>query len=219
MYTVGLDVDTTFHRVSFSTVTYFIIIWLYAGNFKAAVRPPGASPVGTIVSSGRQKAVFGFLPTVNNQQVTSFRRTFSIMKAFTGEEEKFDFDAHPLSDHLCKHRKPESDKEFGYYLAGLIEGDGCIHPRQIVITFHSNDTAAAYYVKKRIGFGSVRVVPSVRVVRYIASSAEGRGRIYALINGKFVGTKKTEQLSAGSYDAQFGAPVITPVGFDQLSNH
>jgi len=29
-----------------------------------------------------------------------------------------------ISDHMCKHVRPETDEEFGYYLAGLIEGDG-----------------------------------------------------------------------------------------------
>jgi hypothetical protein len=29
-----------------------------------------------------------------------------------------------ISDHMDKHVKPKTDIEFGYYLAGLIEGDG-----------------------------------------------------------------------------------------------
>lgn len=29
-----------------------------------------------------------------------------------------------ISDHMSKHVRPETDEEFGYYLAGLIEGDG-----------------------------------------------------------------------------------------------
>ena len=29
-----------------------------------------------------------------------------------------------ISDHLNKYRKPESDEELGWYLAGLIESDG-----------------------------------------------------------------------------------------------
>ena len=29
-----------------------------------------------------------------------------------------------VSEHIPKHKTPLSDTEFGYYLAGLIEGDG-----------------------------------------------------------------------------------------------
>jgi hypothetical protein len=50
-----------------------------------------------------------------------------------------------ISDHLKKHKKPETEEEFGYYLAGLIEGDGYIGGRRIEIAFHIDDVSSAYY--------------------------------------------------------------------------
>ena len=45
-----------------------------------------------------------------------------------------------LSIHHPKHRKPSSDKDFGYYLAGLIEGDGDFNKQnQLIIAFHEKD--------------------------------------------------------------------------------
>jgi len=73
----------------------------------------------------------------------------------------FDFDSQLISndlfisDHLRKHTKPDTDEEFGYYLAGLIEGDGYLGDRRIEIAFHIDDISSAYYIKKIIGYGSV----------------------------------------------------------------
>lgn len=60
-----------------------------------------------------------------------------------------------ISDHVFKHRKPETEEEFGYYLAGLIEGDGYFGDYRFEIAFHKEDAFLAYYIKKRIGYGSV----------------------------------------------------------------
>lgn len=218
MFTVGLDVDTLFSRVSFNAVTHFIIIWLYAGNSTAVRRPPGIKPVGKIALPRMRSALLTPFHPVDNQQVTLLRRRFSTAEA-GDEEEFFDFDKHPLSDHLAKHRKPESDEDFGYYLAGLIEGDGYIGLHAIVITFHSDDTAAAYYIKRRLGFGCVRAIPDVKAVRYLALSWKARETIYRLINGKLLGTAKILQLQAVGYGQRFNLPVAPPAKFDLLKTY
>jgi hypothetical protein len=58
-------------------------------------------------------------------------------------------------EHLKKHNRPSNDNDFGYYLAGLIEGDGYIGKRSIEIAFHIDDISLAYYIKERIGYGNV----------------------------------------------------------------
>ncbi len=60
-----------------------------------------------------------------------------------------------ISDHIPIHKKTVSEDEFGYYLAGLIEGDGYINKKVIGITiaFHRLDASLAYYIKKRVGHG------------------------------------------------------------------
>ena len=37
----------------------------------------------------------------------------------------------------------------GYYLAGLIKGDGYIGERRIEIAFHKDDISSANYIKRR----------------------------------------------------------------------
>jgi hypothetical protein len=218
MFTVGLDVDTLFSRVSSNAVTHFITIWLYAGNSRVVGRPPSINLVGKIALPRMRSALLAPLHPVDNQQVTLLQRRFSMTEA--GDEEVFfDFDKHPLSDHLSKHRKPESDEDFGYYLAGLIEGDGHIGPSATVITFHSDDTAAAYYIKKRLGFGHVRAVPDAKAVRYLALSWKSRETIYRLINGKLLGTAKILQLQNVGYGQRFNLPVAPQAKFDLLKNY
>ena len=53
-----------------------------------------------------------------------------------------------ISNHIPKHKKPVSDDEFGFYLAGLIEGDGYINKKviSINIVFHELDVSLAYYI-------------------------------------------------------------------------
>lgn len=102
-------------------------------------------------------------------------------KSFLCEGEKVD----SISDHLPVHKKPVSNDEFGYYLAGLIEGDGYINKKviNITITFHHLDAPLAYYIKKRIGYGIVDNVKDKNAFIYRAN-LEGSIVIAKLINGK-----------------------------------
>ena len=54
----------------------------------------------------------------------------------------------PISDHMGKHKKPDNDNELGYYLAGLIEGDGYFGDKRLEIIFHESDASLAYNIKK-----------------------------------------------------------------------
>ena len=98
-------------------------------------------------------------------------------------------------EHFRKHKRPNSEKDFGYYLAGLIEGDGYIGKRSIEIAFHINDISLAYYVKKRIGYGNVtKYSHTNNAVRYSVWNKEGLTYILNLVNGKFFAPYKNEQI-------------------------
>jgi hypothetical protein len=104
----------------------------------------------------------------------------------------FDFDNTLISenlfinDHLKKHKKPETEEEFGYYLAGLIEGDGYIGGRRIEIAFHIDDISSAFYIKKRIGYVSVLFLRDKNSVRYVLRKSAGLEIVFSLINGKLL---------------------------------
>lgn len=131
----------------------------------------------------------------------------------------FDFDKHMLSDHLQKHRKPETDEEFGFYLAGLIEGDGYLGYKRIEIAFHTDDISSAFYIKRRTGYGSVLFLKGKNSVRYVVRKMVGIEKIYRLINGKLHGQLKIDQLRKYQYDTIFKSPILPKAKPDLLTNH
>ena len=52
-------------------------------------------------------------------------------------------------------------EDFGHYLAGLIEGDGCFSRYTVFIVFNILDASLAYYIKGRLGYGTVSKIKSM----------------------------------------------------------
>jgi hypothetical protein len=121
----------------------------------------------------------------------------------------------PISDHLLL-RRPSSD-EWGYYLAGLIEGDGYIGNKRIEIAFHIDDIQNAYYIKKRLGYGNVYPYKEKNAVRYVCRHSKGLKLIFLLINGKLVGDLKIRQLTLNGYDKLFDIPILPKANFNVLT--
>lgn len=100
-----------------------------------------------------------------------------------------------VSIHVPTHLKPLNDTQLGYYLAGLIDGDGHFcSKQQLVIAFNLNDAQLAYYIKKQLGHGSVQKVKSKNAVLLVVASSKGLERVISLINGKFKSRSKLNQI-------------------------
>lgn len=98
-----------------------------------------------------------------------------------------------ISDHVPKHLKLLNDKELGHYLAGLIDGNGYFSTKkQLVIIFNSSDPALAYYIKKRIGYGTVKKIKNAYL--YIIVNNDGLIKVLNLINGKLRTLEKFNQV-------------------------
>lgn len=96
----------------------------------------------------------------------------------------------PISVHVPKHLKPLGDDQFGHYLAGLVDGKGYFNNKQeLIITFHSLDPSLAYYIKKQLGYGSVKKAKQELKFILIIAAKEGIKKVINLINGK-IRTKK-----------------------------
>jgi hypothetical protein len=90
-----------------------------------------------------------------------------------------------VSDHVPKHFKPLNNEQLGYYLAGLIDGDGHFSKaQQLVIVFSNPDAFLAYYLKEKLGYGNVKKVKDKNAYLLIVSNKEGMLRVINLINGK-----------------------------------
>lgn len=100
-----------------------------------------------------------------------------------------------ISIHNTTHLKPSNDYDFGYYLAGLIEGDGHFNKQlQLVIVFSDKDVSLAYFIKSYLGFGSVRKIKDKKAYIYVIASKEGLLKIINLINNKIKTTYRYEQI-------------------------
>lgn len=102
----------------------------------------------------------------------------------------------PISVHLPTHLKPLNDYQFGHYLAGLIDGDGHFsRQQQLVIVFHSLDASLAYYLKNRLGFGSVKKVKDKNAFILVIAARKGLLKVINLINGKIRRESKFYQIT------------------------
>ena len=100
-----------------------------------------------------------------------------------------------ISVHVPKHLKPLNDDQFGHYLAGLIDGGGYFNSKQqLVIVFHSLDASLAYYIKGRLGFGSVRKVKDENAFLLIIAAKKGMEKVINLINKKIRTESKLDQI-------------------------
>nr|NP_689388.1 putative intron-encoded protein [Chaetosphaeridium globosum]AAM96641.1 putative intron-encoded protein [Chaetosphaeridium globosum] len=98
-----------------------------------------------------------------------------------------------ISDHAPKHRKPKSQTEFAYFLAGLLEGAGCFTENRLEIKFQKSNLSNAFFVKKMIGFGQVQNN------KYILYHKIGLRKVITLLNGKM----STDSLLSNHYLAGF----------------
>jgi len=98
-----------------------------------------------------------------------------------------------VSEHVPTHLKPQTDEEFGHYLAGLIDGEGNFGVKSLVIAFNKLDASLAYYIKGRLGYGRVRKVKdknasgggnSLLGVLFFMTNREGLEKVMNLVNGK-----------------------------------
>ena len=102
----------------------------------------------------------------------------------------------PISVHVPKHLNPLNDDQFGHYLAGLIDGDGHFSSKQqLVIVFHSLDASLAYYIKERLGFGTIRKVKDKNAFLLIVAARKGMEKVINLINGKIRTENKFYQIT------------------------
>ena len=100
-----------------------------------------------------------------------------------------------ISIHSPSHKKLHqfSKEQVGFYLAGLIDGDGHIYKKGINISFHLKDISLAYQIKSVIGYGSVKICTNF--VRYSLTNREGLYYLSRLIHNKLLIPHKLESFN------------------------
>jgi hypothetical protein len=199
MYTVGLDVDK---------LVFTEKILLYAGNSwknsPLVLVTLGIIYLLQILLSRQSAGNFNFskITTVNTNNI--YNKYFDLPK---------------ISEHVPLHKKNLNDEDFGYFLAGLIEGDGWFGKKQLHIIFSESDLSLAYFIKKRVGYGNVYKIKNKKAVRYICKNFKGIYIILSLINGKLVSNFKYEQLTKHNYNQDFSLEILPPLNKLSLNNY
>jgi LAGLIDADG endonuclease len=124
-----------------------------------------------------------------------------------------------IGDHLGHHKKVPQN-QLGYYLAGLIEGDGSFGALKLEISYHIKDVASAYALRSSLGFGHIYAYTGTKnAVRYVISNCQGLKHVLDLVNGKFVDHAKIDQLKAHGYDTRFQVTLRPGVKKVTLDNY
>lgn len=96
--------------------------------------------------------------------------------------------------HAPKAQKPRTKTQLGYFLAGLIDANGHIDTLGYVqIAFNQKDASVAYYIKKVLGYGSVRQINNNAAYLFTCSHSKGIKIIGDLIHKKLKTASKIRQ--------------------------
>lgn len=102
-----------------------------------------------------------------------------------------------ISIHVPTKFKPLNNNQLGYYLAGLIDGDGNFSKSKgyLTIAYDLKDKSAAYWLKDQIGYGTVSKIKNKNSIKYVVSHSKGLLYILELINGKLKTHNKFIQIN------------------------
>jgi len=226
MYSVGMDVDTFLSCLQNITCLKAASDWekilLFAGNFSLS------NPL-LFIRLGKIYLKSSIPLFIKNNKLNKKARVieqsagnFNLStKASARTKNTYNsyFTLPKISEHVPKHKSNLNDLDFGYFLAGLIEGDGWFGFNQLHIIFSDRDISLAYLIKKRIGHGNVYKIKDKKAVRYICKNYNGLKTILYLINGKLLSSKKYEQLIVHNYPETFHLDILPPTHNLSLDNY
>lgn len=90
---------------------------------------------------------------------------------------------------------PLNNEEFGFWLAGLIEADGCFNYKQIVIVGNIREITMLENLSKRIG-GKIKGIKGKKACKLVISNSKEIENIFNLINGKLRYQYKIDMLKS-----------------------
>jgi hypothetical protein len=168
-------------------------MWLFAGITLLSFKYSNYFKVIVIKLKQRSRSAGNFIKIINElTKNLNNKRTSETLRYKSKESENIK----ELSIHVPKHFKPINESDFGYYLAGLIDGNGNFSKAfQMVIVFNELDASLAYFLKGKIGYGNVYKVKNKKAIILVISNRAGLLKILNLINGKIRSENKFNQIN------------------------
>lgn len=106
-----------------------------------------------------------------------------------------------ISKTLCteiskkeEYSLPQNEKDWGSYLAGLIEGDGNFNHKRISICFSESDYNLAVLLKKTLNLGIIYKIKDKKAFNLIITKKNDIVRLLNLINGHLRTESKLVQI-------------------------
>ena len=135
--------------------------------------------------------------TLRNNLLNDFNpNNINLMRPFLPLWEGHDTSLRGISIHNNKHLKPLNDFQFGYYLAGLIDGNSYFikdnNLLKFIIILNIKDISLAYYLKNYIRYGIIK--KDNNNIYFIISSYKGLLRIFNLVNNKIKTSYKYNEI-------------------------
>lgn len=105
---------------------------------------------------------------------------------------------HTISIHRKRHKYPQNDIEWGYYLAGLIDADGhftdvSTNNPNLTICFHLKDISLAYKIKKYITYGTVSKIKDKNACKYVLTNKRGFTKLLPVLYNKLLHIEKQKR--------------------------
>jgi hypothetical protein len=104
------------------------------------------------------------------------------------------------NEHRKKHKYPQNDSEWGYYLAGLIDADGSLTdirhnvPKpNITICFHLKDQSLAHKIRQYIQYGTITKIKNKNAIKYVLTKKFGIIKLLSVLSGKLLVPSKIER--------------------------
>ena len=97
----------------------------------------------------------------------------------------------------------QSEQHFASYLAGLIEGDGHINARQLIIIFNGAHFAGAQKLSAILG-GSVTKSKATYSWRYVLTDKTGLSYVLKVTSKQWIGPFKTDQIEKHGLKQRYG---------------
>nr|AVI16629.1 hypothetical protein [Saccharomyces cerevisiae] len=225
MYIVGLDADMK-AQVSLYMVTYMLLFncmpetLYYFNNNDNIIKMTKMMVRLLLMYLEKSIILFRYFMTNNKQSASNFYfSSMKINKKTITKNHLNDMNEMKMSEHKPLYKRLKDDEMLGYYLAGLIEGDGHIGAKYITIAINYKDIKNAYYLKKLIGYGNIRRYSNTdKAVSLNFDSKAAMLRVFNLINGKLLGPYKHKQLIDNKYDIKFNTLIKPIANFNLWDN-
>ena len=228
MYSVGLDVDRLVFTVKILLCAWILGLFFIFFKYKKKVinSPLIFMVLGTIYllyislyyCMQIYKVVFVNIENIKRQWARNYSFSTKALAVTKNTYTNYK-NLSPISKNVPKNKSNLTDNEFGWFLAGLIEGDGWFGYKELHIIFAEEDTSLAYFLKKRIGHGNVYKIKDKKAVRYICKNYDGLFIILSLINGKLISNHKYDILINNNYSTIYNIDLKSPLKVLSLDNH